>query len=102
LYRRRSEGKGNPTVYSRYYISNRAAENLNVMRKAAPHLLRKTAAAEKRFSVQSKMFRAAFSGEFLYARCSAKLNDVALQAYLWLWLAFSGYAILVIRMEKLY
>jgi hypothetical protein len=66
LYRRRSEEKGKPTVYSRYYINNRALENLNVMRKAALHLLRKTATAEKRFSVQRKMVRAAFSDDFLY------------------------------------
>ncbi|MDR2757951.1 MAG: ISAs1 family transposase [Spirochaetaceae bacterium] len=43
-----------------------AAENLNVMRKAALHLLRKTAIPEKRFSVRRKMFRAAFSDDFLY------------------------------------
>jgi hypothetical protein len=43
-----------------------AAENLNVMRKAALHLPRKTAVAEKRFSVRGKMFRAAFSDDFLY------------------------------------
>jgi hypothetical protein len=36
------------------------------MRKAALHLLRKTAVPEKRFSVQRKMFRAAFSDDFLY------------------------------------
>jgi hypothetical protein len=35
------------------------------MRKAALHLLRKTAVAEKRFSVLRKMFRAAFSDDFL-------------------------------------
>jgi predicted transposase YbfD/YdcC len=46
--------------------ANHAAENLNVMRKAALHLLRKTAVAEKRFSVRRKMFRAAFSDDFLY------------------------------------
>jgi hypothetical protein len=38
----------------------------NVMRKAALHLLRKTPAPEKRFSVQRKMFRATFSDDFLY------------------------------------
>jgi predicted transposase YbfD/YdcC len=43
-----------------------AAENLNVLRKAALHLLRKTAVSEKRFSVPRKMFRAAFSDDFLY------------------------------------
>jgi hypothetical protein len=36
------------------------------MRKAAPQLPRKTAAAEKRFSVRGKTVRAAFSGDFLY------------------------------------
>ncbi|MDR2797271.1 MAG: transposase [Treponema sp.] len=46
--------------------TNHAAENLNVMRKAALHLLRKTAVAEKRFSVRRKMFRATFSDDFLY------------------------------------
>jgi predicted transposase YbfD/YdcC len=46
--------------------TNHAAENLNVMRKAALHLLKKTAVAEKRFSVRRKMFRAAFSDDFLY------------------------------------
>ncbi|MDR1596338.1 MAG: ISAs1 family transposase, partial [Treponema sp.] len=46
--------------------TNHAAENLNVMRKAALHLLRKTAVPEKRFSVQRKMFRATFSDDFLY------------------------------------
>jgi predicted transposase YbfD/YdcC len=46
--------------------TNRAAENLNVLRKAAPRLLRKTAVPEKRFSTQRKMFRAAFSDDFLY------------------------------------
>ncbi|MDR0722360.1 MAG: ISAs1 family transposase, partial [Treponema sp.] len=43
-----------------------AAENLNVLRKAALHLLRKTTVPEKRFSVQRKMFRATFSDDFLY------------------------------------
>jgi hypothetical protein len=43
-----------------------------MLRKAAPHLPRKTAVPEKRFSVQRKMFRAAFSDEFLYSHCSAK------------------------------
>jgi predicted transposase YbfD/YdcC len=46
--------------------TNHAAENLNVLRKAALHLLRKTAVPEKRFSVRRKMFRAAFSDDFLY------------------------------------
>jgi predicted transposase YbfD/YdcC len=46
--------------------TNRAAENLNVLRKTALHLLRKTAVPEKRFSTQRKMFRAAFSDDFLY------------------------------------
>jgi hypothetical protein len=36
------------------------------MRKAAPHLPRKTAVPEKRFSVRGKMFRATFSDDFLY------------------------------------
>jgi hypothetical protein len=36
------------------------------MRKAAPHLPQKTAVAEKRFSVRRKMFRSAFSDDFLY------------------------------------
>jgi predicted transposase YbfD/YdcC len=46
--------------------TNHAAENLNVLRKAALHLLRKTAVPEKRFSVRRKMFRATFSDDFLY------------------------------------
>jgi hypothetical protein len=46
--------------------TNHAAENLNVMRKAALHLLRKTAVPEKRFSVRRKMFRATFSDDLLY------------------------------------
>jgi predicted transposase YbfD/YdcC len=46
--------------------TNRAAENLNVLRKAALHLLRKTAVPEKRFSTRRKMFRATFSDDFLY------------------------------------
>jgi predicted transposase YbfD/YdcC len=46
--------------------TNHAAENLNLMRKAALHLPRKTAVAEKRFSVQRKTFRATFSDDFLY------------------------------------
>jgi predicted transposase YbfD/YdcC len=45
--------------------TNHVAENLNVLRKAALHLLRKTAVPEKRFSVQRKMFRATFSDDFL-------------------------------------
>jgi predicted transposase YbfD/YdcC len=46
--------------------TNRAAENLNVLRKAALHLPRKTAVPEKRFSTRRKMLRATFSDDFLY------------------------------------
>jgi hypothetical protein len=46
--------------------TSHAAENLNVLKQGAPHLLRKTAVPEKRFSPRREMFRAAFSGDFLY------------------------------------
>ncbi|MDR2803771.1 MAG: hypothetical protein LBB22_05735 [Treponema sp.] len=46
--------------------ANHVAKNLNVMKKAALHLLRKTIVLEKRFGVCGKMFRAAFSDDFLY------------------------------------
>jgi hypothetical protein len=59
---RRSEEKGKPTVDNHYYISNRGLD----AEEAAPRLLRKTAVPEKRFSVQGKTVRAAFSDEFPY------------------------------------
>jgi hypothetical protein len=45
---------------------DRAAENLNVLRKMALYLLRTTAVPEKRFSVRLKMLRATFNDQFLY------------------------------------
>jgi predicted transposase YbfD/YdcC len=44
---------------------DRAAENLNVMRKMALYLLRTTAVPEKRFSTRMKMLRATISDKFL-------------------------------------
>jgi predicted transposase YbfD/YdcC len=45
---------------------DRAAENLNVMRKMALYLLRTTAVSEKRFGTHRKMLRATLNDEFLH------------------------------------
>jgi predicted transposase YbfD/YdcC len=45
---------------------DRAAENLNVLRKMALYLLRTTAVPEKRFSARLKMLRATLNDQFLY------------------------------------
>jgi hypothetical protein len=46
--------------------TNHAAENLNVLRKTALYLLRKTRVPEKRFSLNRKMLRATLSDDFLH------------------------------------
>ena len=45
--------------------TNHAAENLNVLRKTALYLLRKTGVPEKRFGIGRKMLRATLSDDFL-------------------------------------
>jgi predicted transposase YbfD/YdcC len=45
--------------------TNHAAENLNVLRKTALYLLRKTSVLEKRFGLSRKMLRATLSDDFL-------------------------------------
>jgi predicted transposase YbfD/YdcC len=46
--------------------TNHAAENLNVLRKTALYLLKKTGVAEKRFGLSRKMLRATLSDDFLH------------------------------------
>jgi predicted transposase YbfD/YdcC len=46
--------------------TNHAAENLNVLRKTALYLLRKTSVPEKRFGLSRKMLRATLSDDFLH------------------------------------
>ena len=46
--------------------TNHAPENLNVLRKTALRLLRKTGVPEKRFGMKRKMFRASLNDNFLY------------------------------------
>jgi predicted transposase YbfD/YdcC len=46
--------------------TDHAAENLNVLRKTALHLLRKTSVPEKRFGLSRKMLRASLSDDFLH------------------------------------
>jgi predicted transposase YbfD/YdcC len=46
--------------------TNHAAENLNVLRKTALYLLRKTGVPEKRFGLSRKMLRATLSDNFLH------------------------------------
>jgi predicted transposase YbfD/YdcC len=46
--------------------TNHAAENLNILRKIALYLLRKTSVPEKRFGTRRKMLRATLSDEFLF------------------------------------
>jgi hypothetical protein len=58
--------------------TNHAAENLNVMRKAALHLLQKTAVAENDSASAGKCSGLPSATISFTARCSAKLNDVAL------------------------
>jgi hypothetical protein len=46
--------------------TNHAAENLNVLRKTALYLLKKTSVPEKRFGLKRKMLRASLSDDFLH------------------------------------
>jgi hypothetical protein len=52
--------------------TNHAAENLNVLRKTALYLLRKTGVPEKRFGLNRKMLRATLSDDFLCDVLSGK------------------------------
>jgi hypothetical protein len=54
--------------------TNHAAENLNVLRKTALYLLRKTSVPEKRFGLSRKMLKATLRDDFLYDALFGKVK----------------------------
>jgi hypothetical protein len=65
----REENDGDQPLLSQQPVIGRGgggAENLNVLRKTALYILRKTSVPVKRFGISRKMLRATLSDDFLH------------------------------------